>query len=177
MQTNLEELREHVAGLSDEALLEVKPEDLVESARGVYEAEIASRGLQWTAAAMEEQQQMEAEADTGLVSIAKFESVEEARFARTMLENEGIPVWFVGELTPNRVTGDPLAGLELVTKADYVEQAQLVLNTEVSEEELARQAEEAGQLLAEEEAAAAAAAEAEAGSEEEEATEEQEETR
>jgi hypothetical protein len=176
MQPNLEELREHVAGLSDEALLEVKPEDLVEAARGVYEAEIASRGLQWTAAAAEEQEQMEAEAEAGLVSIAKFESVEEARFARTMLENEGIPVWFVGELAPNRVTGDPLAGLELVTKADYVEQAQLVLNTEVSEEELARQSEEAGQLLAEEEAAALAAAE-ESEEDEEEIAEEKEEIR
>ncbi len=141
MIPNLEELKRHVADLSDEALLEIEPGDLVEAARGVYEAELTSRGLAWS----QDGQALPAEGlDSGaLASIAKFESVEEARFARTMLENEGIPVWFVAELTPKLMSGDPLAGLELVTRTEFVEQAQLVLTTEISEEELARQAEEA----------------------------------
>ena len=79
-----------------------------------------------------------------LVSISKFESVEEARFARALIENEGIPVWFAGELSPAKMMGDPKAGLELVTQAEFLDQALEVMGSEVSEEELTRQAEEAG---------------------------------
>lgn len=147
MKPDIDQLRTHVSNLSDEALLEVRPEDLVEAAREVYESELAARGLSWNQQpGGEEAAGSESTADdpsAGLVSIAKFTSVDEARFVRTMLENEGIPAWFIGELTPHLMTGDPLAGLELMTKPEFVEQAQLVLNTEIDEEELARQAEAA----------------------------------
>jgi hypothetical protein len=148
MKPDIDQLRTHVSNLSDEALLEVRPEDLVEAAREVYESELAARGLSWNEQPGGEEAAGGAEAaaddpSAGLVSIAKFTSVDEARFVRTMLENEGIPAWFIGELTPHLMTGDPMAGLELMTKPEFVEQAQLVLNTEIDEEELARQAEAA----------------------------------
>ena len=147
MKPDIDQLRTHVSNLSDEALLEVRPEDLVEAAREVYESELAARGLSWNEQPGGEEAAGGSEAAddpaAGLVSIAKFTSVDEARFVRTMLENEGIPAWFIGELTPHLMTGDPLAGLELMTKPEFVEQAQLVLNTEIDEEELARQAEAA----------------------------------
>ena len=51
MSTNIEDVKKHVTLLSDEALLDVPREDLTESAQAVYEAELASRGLAWPAAA------------------------------------------------------------------------------------------------------------------------------
>jgi hypothetical protein len=155
VKPDLDELRTHVAGLSDEALLEVQPDELVESARTVYEAEMASRGISWNLP-QDAPSGEAAEAPAAMVSLARFESVEEARFARTMLENEGVPVWFAGELTPQRITADASAALELITKPEYLEQAQEILSAQISDEELARQAEEAGpseeELLDEEEA-------------------------
>lgn len=144
MELNIEELRKRVATLTDQALLEVNPDDLVDSARAVYEAELASRGLAWSKAPEVDESGPLPLSKEDLVSLGKFETVDEARFVRTMLENEGIPALFVGELTPGKAGGDPLAGLELMTPASFFEQAQLVLNTEISEEELARQAEAAG---------------------------------
>jgi hypothetical protein len=152
---DLDALRKQVAMLSDEALLEVDRDDLVEAARQVYEDEAASRGIGWP---LSEEGGGEGEdgaegADPGeeLVSIALYETVEEARFARALLANEGIPVWFAGELSPAKMTGDPKSGLELVTLPEHLDQALEVLQSEVSEEELARQAEEAGEELEEEE--------------------------
>jgi len=143
VKPDLDELRTHVAGLSDEALLEVQPDELVESARAVYEAEMSSRGISWNVPAADRSEEV-ADAPPAMVSLARFETVEEARFARTMLENEGVPVWFAGELTPQRITADASAALELITKPEYLEQAQEILNAQISDEELARQAEEAG---------------------------------
>ena len=144
---DLDDLRRHVGKLSDDGLLEVNRADLVDAAQTVYDAEVQSRGLVWPSAASmpaDDEEEEAVEPGAELVSIAKYESVEEARFARSLLENDGIPVWFVGELTPHKMTGDPKSGLELVTQAAFLEQAQLALSTEVSDEELARQAEEAG---------------------------------
>lgn len=148
---NLDDLRKQVSMLTDEALLEVHRSDLVEAARRIYEDEAASRGLSWPdepAVAADDGEEGEAAQDSAdpgaqLVSVAMFESIEEARFARALIENEGIPVWFAGELSPAKMMGDPKAGLELVTHEEYLEQAIEVLGSEVSEEELARQAEEA----------------------------------
>jgi hypothetical protein len=144
---HLDELRKQVSMLTDEALLEVQRGDLVEAARKVYEEEAASRGLTWpddAAEAVAAGEEQAADPGADLVSVAKFESIEEARFARALIENEGIPVWFAGELSPAKMMGDPKAGLELVTREEYREQALEVLSSEVSDEELARQAEEAG---------------------------------
>ena len=142
MSINIEGLKRHVASLSDEALLEVRREDLTEEAQGIYEGELTSRGLAWPAAApAEEEEDPEAAAGGGLVSLGKYDSLEEGRFARDLLRNEGIPAWFAGELALKKGDSDPLAALELLTQAAFLEQAQLLLSSEVSDEELARQAE------------------------------------
>lgn len=147
MSTNIEDVKRHVTLLSDEALLDVPREDLTESAQAVYEAELASRGLAWPAAAVSEEEEdpeAAAAAGGGLVSIAKYESIEDGRFARDLLRNEGIPAWFAAELAIRKGDTDPLAGLELLTQAVFLEQAQQLLSSEVSDEELAQQAETAG---------------------------------
>ena len=142
MSINIEGLKRHVASLSDEALLEVRREDLTEEAQGIYEGELTSRGLAWPAAApAEEEEDPEAAAGGGLVSLGKYDSLEEGRFARDLLRNEGIPAWFAGELALKKGDSDPLAALELLTQAAFLEQAQLLLSSEISDEELARQAE------------------------------------
>lgn len=142
MSINIEGLKRHVASLSDEALLEVRREDLTEDAQGIYEGELTSRGLAWPAAAEEEEDpEAAAAAGGGLVSLGKYDSLEEGRFARDLLRNEGIPAWFAGELALKKGDSDPLAALELLTQAAFLEQAQLLLSSEISDEELARQAE------------------------------------
>ena len=145
--TNLDELRKHLTILSDEELLETAPDDLTEEARSAYEAEMQSRGLQWPAEGEEAESEVidAAQAGIPLVSIAQYETIDEARYAQTLLRNEGIPVWIAGGVSPQTLKFDPSAPLDLVTQPDFLEQAQLVLTTEVSEEELARQAEEAGE--------------------------------
>ncbi|MBY0506488.1 MAG: hypothetical protein K2X03_21395 [Bryobacteraceae bacterium] len=147
MEPSLDEIRRHAAALPDEMLLEVNREDLTTAAQGIYEAELASRGLAWPAE-VESDATAEAEAAAAkggaLVSLAKYDSMEEARFARDLLRNEEIPCWFAGELALHKGDADPLAALELLTPSAFVEQAQLLLSSEISDEELARQAEEAG---------------------------------
>ena len=145
---DIQDVRKHVAALPDEALLEVEREDLTEAARAVYDEEVSRRGLSWPAAEVAEDDDAEklAAQGGGLVSVAKFDSVEEGRLARDLLRNEGIPAWFAAELALRKTDKDPLAGLELLTQAAFLEQAQLLLSSEVSEEDLARQAEEAGML-------------------------------
>ena len=149
--TNLDDLRKHLTLLSDEALLEVPPEELTETAKAVYDAELQSRGLHWPSIE-EDETELTGSLEPGLelVSIARYESMDEARFAHALLKNEGIPVWLAGGLSAQKRALDPNAPLELVTKPEFLEQAQLALSTEVSEEELARQAEEAGVLLEDE---------------------------
>ena len=147
MSIDTEGLKRHVASLSDEALLEVRREDLTEDAQGIYESELKSRGLAWPEAGPEEEEEdpeAAAAAGGGLVSLGKYDSMEEGRFARDLLRNEGIPAWFAGELALKKGDSDPLAALELLTQAAFLEQAQLLLSSEISDEELARQAEDAG---------------------------------
>jgi hypothetical protein len=145
MDANLEDVKRHVATLSDEALLEVKREDLVEAAQAIYGAELAKRGLAWPAEEVEEEEGPVSPGG-GLVSLGKYDSVDEARFARDLLRNEQIPAWLAAELQIRKADPDPMAGLELFTQADYAEAAELLLTSDVSDEELARQAVEAGQL-------------------------------
>lgn len=157
--SNLESLRKNLVHLNDEALLEVDPEELTEEAKAVYEEELASRGLAWPSdeeAAEEGEEKGEVAgtvtassipdiAPDDIVSICRFESVADASFAISLLRHEKIPVWVGGSKSRSRVQLDPNAPLDLHTMPEYLEAAQLLLNTEISEEELARLAEEAGQ--------------------------------
>ena len=141
MANTVEDFRQHFSSLSDEALLEVERGDLVDTAQSVLDEEIATRGL-----AVEEPAEADAvpEASVELVPVARFATIDEARFAKDLLKGAGIPSYFAAELTPNRAWADPSDALELLTTPEFKEQAQLALESEVSEEDLAAQAEAAG---------------------------------
>jgi hypothetical protein len=154
---NLESLRKNIAHLNDEALLEVNPDELTEEAKAVYEEELASRGLSWESSD-EDALEVEVEADGAeaaapipdlapddIVKICTFETLAEASFALSLLRQEQIPVWLGGSKSRKNVKIDPNAPLDLHTMPEFLEAAEMLLNTEISDEELARMAEEAGQ--------------------------------
>lgn len=136
MEISTEDYRRHYDSLSDAALLEIDSSQLVESARVCYEAELAARGIAPKAPA-----EAEILSATGtpldpgqeLVPIAMFETVGEADLARAMLESGGIP------------SGFDKTGLTLLVPASLADDANEILNSELTDEELAAQAEAAGE--------------------------------
>lgn len=148
---NAESLRKQISLLTDTALLEANPEELTDEAKAVYDAELEARGLSWPSSeAGPEIAAVPAGAfpnpeDGELVDIATFESFAEARFALTLLRQEDIPAWIKGGTTPGKISIDPNSPIDLVTHAEFLEAAQLLLNSEIDDEELARLAEEAGE--------------------------------
>lgn len=71
MSLDLNRLRRHYASLSDEGLLEIDREELVEAARECLDAELASRGL------ADDEEDAEDEAEAGGVSTPAREQIEE----------------------------------------------------------------------------------------------------
>ncbi len=156
MTIDLDDVRRHFALLSDHSLLAVKRDDLVEAAQQVLDEEIARRKPvddvaadpgpepSWQEAAetvSEEGAAADAktpEAELGAVAlIASYTHPDEARLARGLLEVAGIPSFLANEQTA-------LGAIQLLVPADRVEEALEVLADELSEEELAAQAEAAG---------------------------------
>ncbi len=142
MEVTLDDFRRHFEILSDAALLDTNREELVESARQCYDEEVSRRGLN---AAPDEAVGGEvlaagAPGDAGqLVLIATYIIPEEASLARGLLASAEIPFQLDNELAP-------LGGfqLRLMVPAAYEAEAREVLETEISDEELAAQAEAAG---------------------------------
>ncbi len=144
MDVTAADFRQHFEILSDEALLETNRDDLVEVARQCYDEEIARRGLN----AAEEPAETPAEIagppvgdGPKMVQIATFLSGEELNLARGLLDEASIPYHVVNPLAA-------LGGIELrlMVPADLEEQSLEILAYEVSEEELAAQAEAAGMM-------------------------------
>jgi hypothetical protein len=143
VEVSAADFRQHYELLSDEALLEIKADDLVDVARQCLEEEIAQRGLH--VAADETPAEIAAEAPSGEedkaeVLIATYTSGDELNLARGLLQSAEIP---------SRVE-NPLAvmgGMELrlIVPAAFEEHALEVLGAEISDEELAAQAEAAGE--------------------------------
>jgi hypothetical protein len=137
------DFRQHYELLSDDALLEINADELVDVARQCLEEEIACRGLNVAGEPPPEEIPAEPEAgedDPGEVLIATFTSGDELNLARGLLQMAEIP---------SRVD-NPLAvmgGMELrlFVPAAFEEHALEVLAAEISEEELAAQAEAAGE--------------------------------
>ncbi len=147
MGASVEDFRRHFDSLSDAALLQVNPEELVDAARLCYATELSSRGLQpkvstpTNTVAGEACCQDETTHDTQLVSVAEFEPGDDPGMARALLDAEGIPAYLSNELeirTKNLAPG--LTGLHLLVPANCLEQAQLVLSADISDEELEAQA-------------------------------------
>ncbi len=155
MKIDLEDVRRHLALLSDEALLATNRNDLIEEARQCLDEEVAKRRPDavspdpgpepsWQEAAEVQSEETAAgsaaasEADRGaVVSIASYTHADEARLARGLLEVAGIPSFLANEQTA-------LGALHLLVPADQVDAALEVLADDISEEELAAQAEAAG---------------------------------
>jgi hypothetical protein len=140
VEVSLEDFRRHFEILSDEALLATNREELVEIARDCYDEEVSRRGLDsGEAEATEELSEQPADVVDEMVLIATFGYPEEANMARGLLESASIPSQIRNELAA-------VGGFEakLMVPASFEEHALEVLSTEISDEELAAQAEAAG---------------------------------
>jgi hypothetical protein len=136
-----EDFQRHFEILSDEALLETNRDELVEIARDVYDEEIARRGLgpEEGEEAAPESELQPTDAVDEMVLVATFGFPEEANMARGLLESASIPSQIKNELAA-------VGGFEasLLVPASFEEQAIEILESQISDEELAAQAEAAG---------------------------------
>jgi len=151
---NIEDFRQHFEMISDATLLATRREDLVDAAKAVYDEEVEQRGLARPVAAhatdpVEEvvrtdsaetdpaETQEEIAEPEALVSVGSYTVIEEARLARGLLQIAGIPCGLENEKSA-------LAALHLMVPESHVGAALEVLGGEISDEELAAQAEAAG---------------------------------
>jgi hypothetical protein len=131
MQIDPEDFKRHYALLSDDALLEIDRDELVDAARVWYDAELAERKL-----APADGEEDPAQDHQQLV--ATFLSLEEANFARGLLQSADIPCSFENEqATPWSGIGE----LRLMVPASAYDRACEILETEISEDDLIAQAE------------------------------------
>lgn len=135
MEFDPEALRRQFADLSDKGLLAIDRKDLVDLAQQYYDAEIAQRALHPSVEAIAEQVP-----DEELVPVATYLSLEEARMGRALLETANIPAKLENEFS-SAWTG--FGGLRLMVPVSLEEEAAEVLESRISDEELARQAEAA----------------------------------
>ena len=135
MEIAPETFRQQYEELTDEALLSIDRKDLIEVAQQYYDAEVARRGLH-----PDQATPVEVDAKAELVSVATFLSFEEANLGRALLRSADIPAYLENELSPMRTGAE---GLRLLVPASFVEQAEEVLGSQISDEELLAQAEAA----------------------------------
>jgi hypothetical protein len=149
VEISRDDFRRHFDLLSDDALLEVNREDLVEAARSVYDEELERRGLNAPAEAEQEEEPMPDAVAPGqgeeLVLVASYHIPDEASLARGLLQSAEIPFVLQNDFVA-------LGGIELrlLVPRQFREQAIEILEHELSEEELAAQAEAAGYIDEEE---------------------------
>src|ERR1039457_2711163 len=131
MKVSMEDFRRQYAGLSDEALLDVDRQDLVELARACYDDELARRQLKTPAPAPaptpEHAPEPHGEAEEFAVA-ETYESQEEARLARELLRAAGIRAHLGA------------GGLVLLVPLSTREDAREVLDAQISDEALAEAA-------------------------------------
>jgi putative signal transducing protein len=136
LQVDLDDFRRRYAELSDEALLDLERDDLVDLARDCYDAELARRGLRRTSSAPPA---TEAQDHGELVEVAIFSSSSEADLARALLESAAIPCYLENEFAGKTLRVSD--GFRLFVPATLMENAREILNSPVSDEELIAQAE------------------------------------
>ena len=146
MKVDADDFRRVYDSLNDEALLAVKRDELVEVAQQCYDAEVARRGLMArdNTAAVPAPGSAES-ASPELVEVATFTDADDARLARDLLQSAEIPSYLA---TDAKLPGNMSApsGFRLSVSPSLLEQAREVLDSQVSDEELAAQAEAAGAL-------------------------------
>ena len=137
-----DEFRQHYESLSDEGLLAVNREELVEAARQCYDAEMARRAIPSVECSAAEEQQP----DGDLIQVGAYGWIEEARQAEGLLRSVSIPCYLKNEnvlrIDPP-VWMDGPGGLCLMVAPSDAERAREILNTRISDEDLAAQAEAA----------------------------------
>jgi hypothetical protein len=146
VKVDADDFRRVYDSLNDEALLAVKRDELVVVAQQCYDVEVARRGLaaRDNAAAVPARDSAEA-ASPELVEVATFADVDDARLARDLLQSAEIPSYLA---TDAKLPGNMSApvGFRLSVAPSLLEQAREILDTQISDEELAAQAEAAGEI-------------------------------
>ena len=144
MDISPEDFRRHYQSLSDEALLEIKPDELVAVARSCHEDEVSRRGLvEPPPEPVPAPEAPDAHTPEERTCIVEYDNPEEADAARGLLESAEILASVEHEPGVSR----------LMVPADMANQALQLLIAPLSDEELAAQAEAAGEFEDEEEAA------------------------
>lgn len=140
MQIDAEDFKRHYAMLSDVALLEIDRDELVDVARACYDAELAERNL-----AIDEPQPSVPAAETGessadgdLQLVGTFLSMDEANFARGLLQSADVPCSLENEFS---AAYSGAGALRLLVPSSAYDRACEILETEISEEDLIAQAE------------------------------------
>ena len=131
MQVDLDDFRRRYAELSDEALLELDRDELVDLARDCYDAELARRGLRRSSSPPPP---TEVQDHGELVEVAIFSSSSEADLARALLESAAIPCYLENEFAGKTLRVSD--GFRLFVPATLLENAREILNSPVSEDEL-----------------------------------------
>ncbi len=126
--------------LSDAALLEIDRDELVDVARECHDAELAERNLvledpQPSEPAMEPS---DTPADGDLQLVGTFLSMDEANFARGLLQAADVPCSLENEFS---AAYSGAGALRLLVPASAYDRACEILETEISEEDLIAQAE------------------------------------
>jgi hypothetical protein len=137
MNVDPEEFRRQFEELSDEGLLSIDRDELVDRARQHYDQELARRGLQARPPAGVDV----AEMDEELVTAATFLFPDEAKVARTLLESASIRCYLCNEHTLSVVWtwAYALGGLRLMVPVSAVDEVREILDTTMPDEELASQ--------------------------------------
>jgi hypothetical protein len=141
------ERRQRYAELSDDALLAVERDQLTELAQEIYDDELDERGL-LTVSAEQDDDALAPNPNLTpgeqLVHIATFLDMNDAQLAVNLLRSAEIPVSLENEMG---AAYGGIGALRLMVPASLADQAEEILDTEISDEELAAQAEAAGELL------------------------------
>jgi hypothetical protein len=140
VQIDPEDFKRHYAMLSDAALLEIDRDELVDVACACYDAELAERNLTTeepkpNAAEMEP---AASPADGELQLVGTFLSMEEANFARGLLQSADVPCSLENEFS---AAYSGAGALRLLVPAAAYDRACEILEAEISEEDLIAQAE------------------------------------
>lgn len=145
MTIDLDDLRRQYANLNDDALLAIHREELTPVAQQVWDAEVSSRGLKQDAGEEDREGEAGAVADpmANWTEVATFDNPGEANVARSLLRLADIPSVLSTDMPLAGSVFATVSEVSLFVPAEYKDQAEEVLNSEISEEELAAQAEAA----------------------------------
>ena len=144
MQINHEDYVRHFSELGDEGLLEVNRDDLVEEARRCYDEEVARRGITAGPKGVATPGDVAAEAShevPAMVVAGEYQDPGEADLARALLTSAGIQAMLLNERLAG-ILNIPLAPgtYHLLVPVESEEEALQILDSEISDEDLAAQA-------------------------------------